>query len=133
MWDADSRATPRREGCRVGGCTRFCYKDEGKFLQNVWKNQFQTFPYKMFFIFHFSFFILHCNYWIRDQLFFCLISDKGRGDGKMFVKMGYPGLGWGDTRARLGRRLPPHRHGVGGWKKIKQIGSLSFLQFPKFL
>lgn len=85
----------------------------------------------LFFIFHFSFWC--CNYWIRDQLFFCLISDKGRGDGKMFVKMGYPGLGWGDTRARLGRRLPPHRHGVGGWKKIKQIGSLSFLQFPKFL
>lgn len=65
-----ARATPCREGCRVGGCTCFFDKDKAKFLQNVWKNQFQTFPYKMFFYFYFSFFILRCNYWITDQLFF---------------------------------------------------------------
>lgn len=53
-----SRAAPCRAGCRVGGCTCFFDKDEGKFLQNVWKNQFQTFPYKMFFIFHFAFLYL---------------------------------------------------------------------------
>ena len=53
-----SRATPRPAGCRVGGCTCFFDKDEGEFLQNVWKNQFQTFPYKMFFIFHFAFLYL---------------------------------------------------------------------------
>lgn len=100
-----SRATPRAEGCRVGGCTCFFDKDEGKFLQNVWKNQLQTFLYKMFFYFYFSFFILRCNYWITDQLFFRPISDKEGVDGKMFVKMGYPGWGWGDTCARLGCRL----------------------------
>lgn len=69
----------------------------------------------LFFIFHFSFWC--CNYWIRDQLFFCLISDKEGVDGRLFVKMGYPGWGWG--RHSRPPRLPPSATSprVGGWKK----------------
>lgn len=96
MWGADSRPTPRRAGCGVGGCTYLFDKDKPKFLQDVWKNQFQTFPYKMFFYFYFSFLIGCCLHWITDQLFFCLISDKEGGleDG---CKNGVPQMGWGDT------------------------------------
>ena len=91
-----SRAAPRLAGCRVGGCAYLFYKDEAKFLQNVWKNQLQTFFYKMFFYFYFSFLIVCCLHWIRDQLFFCLISDK-EGGWKNVCKSGVPRMGMGDT------------------------------------
>ena len=88
----ESRATPCRGGCRVGGCTYLFYKDEAKFLQNVWKNQFQTFSIRCFSIFIF----LHLDVLFsipgEGKIFF-LVFDKEGGDGKMFVKMGYPGWG----------------------------------------
>ena len=68
----------------------------------------------------------------EGKIFF-LVFDKEGVDGKMFVKMGYPGWGWGDTGARLGCRLPPHRHAPTRWKKIKKIACLSFLQITKLL
>ena len=68
----------------------------------------------------------------RERFFF-LVFDKEGVDGKMFVKMGYPGWGWGDTRARLGCRLSPHLPSPTRWKKIKKIAYLSFLQIPKLL
>ena len=87
-----SRATTCRGGCRVGGCTYLFYKDEAKFLQNVWKNQFQTFSIRCFSIFIF----LHLDVLFsipgEGKIFF-LVFDKEGVDGKMFVKMGYPGLG----------------------------------------
>ncbi len=116
----------------MGGCTRFFYKDEGKFLQNVWKNQLQTFSIRCFSIFIF----LHLDVLFsipgEGKIFF-LVFDKEGVDGKMFVKVGYPGWGWGDTCARLGCRLPPHLHAPTRWKKIKKIAYLSFLQIPKLL
>lgn len=92
-----------------------------------------NFFYKMFFYFYF---FLHLDVLFsipgEGKIFF-LVFDKEGGDGKMFVKMGYPGWGWGDTCARLGCRLPPHLHAPTRWKKIKKIGYLSFLQIPKLL
>lgn len=76
----------------MGGCTYLFYKDEGKFLQNVWKNQVQTFSIRCFSIFIF----LHLDVLFsipgEGKIFF-LVFDKEGVDGKMFVKMGYPGLG----------------------------------------
>ena len=116
----------------MGGCTYLFYKDEGKFLQNVWKNQLQTFSIRCFSIFIF----LHLDVLFsipgEGKIFF-LVFDKEGVDGKMFVKMGYPGWGWGDTCARLGCRLPPHLPAPTRWKKIKKIAYLSFLQIPKLL
>lgn len=91
-------AAPRRVERGVGWADVHVFfdKDKPKFLQDVWKNQLQTFPYKMFFYFYFSFLIGCCLHWITDQLFFCLISDKEGGleDG---CKNGVPQMGWGDT------------------------------------
>lgn len=61
--------------------------------------------YKMYFLF---LFFLHLDVLFsipgEGKIFF-LVFDKEGVDGKMFVKMGYPGLGWGDTLRPP--RLPP--------------------------
>ena len=90
-----SRATPRSEGCRVGGCTCFFDKDKAKFLQNVWKNQFQTFSIRCFSIF--IFFYLKILFSIPGEgKIFRLISDKD-GGWKNVCKSGVPRMGMGDT------------------------------------
>lgn len=98
---------------------------------------FGKFNFKLFYKMYFLFlFFLHLDVLIsipgEGKIFF-LVFDKEGVDGKMFVKMGYPGWGWGDTGTRLGCRLPPHRHAPTRWKKIKKITYLSFLQIPKLL
>lgn len=129
-----AKAAPRLALRGVG------WADVHVFLTKMKANSYKMFGkinfklfYKMYFLF---LFFLHLDVLFsipgEGKIFF-LVFDKEGGDGKMFVKMGYPGWGWGDTCARLGCRLPSHLHAPTRWKKIKKIGRLSFLQIPKLL
>lgn len=129
-----AKAAPRLVAGGVG------WADVHVFFTKMKANSYKMFGkinFKLFRIRCFSIFIfLHLDVLFsipgEGKIFF-LVFDKEGVDGKMFVKMGYPGWGWGDTCARLGCRLSPHLPAPTRWKKIKKIAYLSFLQIPKVL
>lgn len=91
-------AAPRRVERGVGWADVhiFLTKMKANSYKMFGKINFKLFRIRCFSIFIFSFLIVCCLHWIRDQLFFCLISDK-EGGWKIVCKNGVPRMGMGDT------------------------------------